>query len=86
MRVALLPLLALVSVVLAVPPYDPQFVIDISEQDVQNIPKGTSSVFDKAEDIVEQWVQGGRDFINHNGLTCQFRPHTILLRGPNGLF
>jgi hypothetical protein len=86
MRVALLPLLALVSVVLAVPQYSPQFVVGISEQDVQNIPEGTSSVFDKAEDTVERWVQGGRDFINLNGLTCQFRPCTILLRGLNGLF
>jgi hypothetical protein len=41
-------------------------------------------VFDKAQDRVEQWVQDGRDFINHNGLTCQSWPYnTLIHRGLN---
>ena len=71
MKVAFLPLLALVSAALAVPPYNPQSVFDISEEDIQDVRDGVNSLFDKAEDRVKQWVQDGRDFINHNGLTCQ---------------
>ena len=71
MKAAFLSLLALVSVALAVPPYNPQSVFDVTQQDIQNIRQGVNSIFDKAEDKVEQWVQDGRDFINHNGLTCQ---------------
>ena len=70
MKAAFLSLLALVSVALAVPPYDPQSVFDITRQDIESIPEGVNSVFDKAEDKVKQWVQDGREFINHNGLTC----------------
>lgn len=71
MKVTFLSLLALVSAALAVPPYNPQSVFDVSEQGTQEIPQGVNSIFDKAEDKVEQWVQDGRDFINHNGLTCR---------------
>lgn len=71
MKAAFLSLLALVSAALAVPPYDPQTVFDLSKQDIQDVREGANSVFDKAEDRVKQWVQDGRDFINHNGLTCQ---------------
>lgn len=71
MKVAFLSLLALVSVALAVPSYDSQSVFGISEQDTHEIPEVVNSIFDKAEDKVKQWVQDGRDFINHNGLTCQ---------------
>lgn len=79
MKAAFLSLLALVSVVLAVPPYDPQSVFSVSSQDIQNVREDVNSIFDKAEDKVTQWVQDGRDFINHNGLICQFVPHSILL-------
>lgn len=71
MKLTFLPLLALVSVALAVPHHNPQSVFDISEQDFQNLREGVNTVFDKAEDKVKQWVQDGRDFINRNGLTCQ---------------
>ena len=71
MKVAFLSLLALISVALAVPPYDPQSVLGVSEQDTHEIPESVNSIFDKAEDKVKQWVQDGRDFINHSGLTCQ---------------
>lgn len=70
MKVAFLPLLALVSAALAVPSYNSQSVFDATEHDIQNIREGVNSVFDKAEDQVKQWVQDGRDFISHNGLTC----------------
>lgn len=78
MKVAFLSLLALVSVALAVPSYDTQSVFDATEQDIQNIREGVNFAFDKAEDRVKQWVQGGRDFINHNGLTCQSIPYITL--------
>lgn len=71
MKVAFLSLLAIVSVALAVPPHDPQSVFSISEQGTLDITEGVNSIFDKVEDKVKQWVQDGRDFINHNGLTCQ---------------
>ena len=70
MKVTFLSLLALVSAALAVPPYNPQSVFDVSTQDIQEFRESVNSVFDKAEDKVKQWVQDGRDFINHNGLTC----------------
>lgn len=28
--------------------------------------------FDRAEDIVDQWTEGGRQFINRNGKTCAY--------------
>ena len=68
MKASFLSLLALVSVALAVPPYNPQSVFDVAQQDIQ---EGVNSIFDKSEDKVKQWIQDGRDFINHNGLTCQ---------------
>jgi hypothetical protein len=71
MKVAFLSLLTFVSVALAVPPHDPQFVFDVTQQDIQNIREGVNSLFDKPEDKVKQWVQDGRDFISHNDLTCQ---------------
>lgn len=71
MKVVFLSLLALISVALAVPPYDPQSVLGVSEQDTHEITESVNSTFDKAEDKVKQWVQNGRDFINYNGLTCQ---------------
>lgn len=70
MKAAFLSLLALVSVALAVPPYNSQSVFDVAK-DIQNIPERVSSIFDKSEDKVKQWVQDGRDFISHNDLTCQ---------------
>ena len=73
MKVAFLSLLALVSAALAVPSYDSQSVFGVSEQDIQGIHNGANPVFDKVEDKVKQWIQDGRDFINHNGLTCQSR-------------
>ena len=76
MKAAFLSLLALVSVALAVPQYNPQSVLDVSNQDIR---EGVNSIFDKAEDRVKQWVQDGRDFINHNGLTCQSMPRSTLL-------
>ena len=81
MRVGFLPLLALVSAALAVPSYNLQTVFGVSEQDIQGIRNGVDSVFDKAEDKVKQWVQDGRDFINHNGLTCQSRSCDTLTHG-----
>jgi len=81
MKVAFLSLLALVSAALAVPPYDPQSVFGVSEQNTQDIREGVNSIFDKAEDKVKQWVQDGRDFINHNGLTCQSRLCSTLIHG-----
>ena len=80
MKVAFLSLLALVSAALAVPPYNPQSVFSVSEQGIQDIPGGGGSAFDKTEDRVEQWVQDGRDFINHNGLTCQSRSRETIIR------
>jgi hypothetical protein len=71
MKVAFLSLLALVSVALAVPPYNPQYVSGVSGQDTLGIPEGVNPIFDKVEDKVKQWAQDGRDFINHNGLTCE---------------
>ena len=71
MKPAFLSLLALVSTALAIPPYSPQSVFGISNQDIQGIREGLNPIFDKAEDKVKQWIQDGRDFINHNGLTCQ---------------
>ena len=79
MKAAFLSLLALVSVALAVPQYNPQSVFDVSNQDIQDIREGVNSIFDKAEDRVKQWVQDGRDFINHNGLTCQSMSRNTLL-------
>ena len=79
MKAAFLSLLALVSVVLAVPPYNPQSVLNVPSQDIQNAREGVNPIFDKAEDKVLQWVQDGRDFIDHNGLICQFMFHNILL-------
>lgn len=81
MKVAFLSLLALVSVALAVPPYNPQSVFDVTKQDVQNVREGVTSLFDKAEDKVRQWVQDGRDFISHSGLTCQSILCDMLLYG-----
>ena len=81
MKVAFLSLLALVSAALAVPPYSAQSVFDVSEQDVQGIREGVNFVFDKAEDKVKQWIQDGRDFINHNGLTCQSGPRAPITHG-----
>lgn len=81
MKVAFLSLLALVSAALAVPPYSAQSVFDVSEQDVQGIREGVNFVFDKAEDKVKQWIQDGRDFINHNGLTCQSRLRAHITHG-----
>ena len=83
MKVAFLSLLALVSAALAVPPHDPQSVFGVSKQDIQGIREGSNSVFDNAEDKVKQWVQDGRDFINHNGLTCESRSHNGGLRDFN---
>ena len=71
MKLAFLSLTALVSTALAVPPHSLQSVFDVSNQDIQGIREGVNPIFDKAEDKVKQWVQDGRDFINHNGLTCQ---------------
>ena len=70
MKAAFLSLLALVSAALAVPSYDSQSVFGVSKQGTQDIHEGANSIFDKAEDNVKQWIQDGRDFINHNGLTC----------------
>lgn len=74
MKATFLSLLALVSVALAVPSYNPQSVFDVTKQDIQDIRQGVNSGFDKAEDVVKQWVQDGRDFIDHNGLACQCIP------------
>jgi hypothetical protein len=76
MKLAFLSLLAFVSAALAIPPYSPQSVFDVSNQDIQGIREGVNPTFDKVEDKVKQWVQDGRDFINHNGLTCQSSPVT----------
>ena len=73
MKVTFLSLFALVSAALAVPSYNSQSVFGVSEQDIQGVREGVNSVFDKVEDKVKQWAQDGRDFINHNGLTCQSR-------------
>ena len=77
MKAAFLSLLALVSAALAVPSYNSQSAFGVSEQDIQGIREGVNPLFDKAEDQVKQWVQDGRDFINHNGLTCQSRLATL---------
>ena len=81
MKVAFLSLLALVSAALAVPSYDSQSALGVPKQDTQDIREGVNSIFDKAEDKVKQWVQDGRDFISHNGLTCQYRPCNNLIHG-----
>jgi hypothetical protein len=83
MKVAFLSLLALVSVALAVPPYNSQSAFGLSEQDVQDAQEGVSSAFDQAGDKVKQWVQDGRDFINRNGLTCESAFTGALLYEPN---
>lgn len=71
MKPAFLSLIALVSTALAIPSYSPQSVFGVSDQDIQGTREGVNPIFDKAQDKVKQWVQDGRDFINHNGLTCQ---------------
>jgi len=36
--------------------------------------------FDTAEDIVDRWVENGRQFINRNGQTCTYRIATFVGR------
>jgi len=35
--------------------------------------------FDAVEDIVDQWVENGREFINRNGQTCACSRHELWL-------
>ena len=61
-------------------PHNSQSVFGVSERGTGNVHGGLDFIFDKFEDKIGEWVQDERHFINHNGLTCKFRPSNAMLR------
>lgn len=69
-----------VPVALAAPPHNSQSAFGVSERDAGNVRGDMDFIFDKVEDKIRERVQDGRDFVNHNGLICEFRPSNAMLR------
>ena len=47
-------------------------VVSDDSQVVIDGPGGRFPTFDTVEDIVDRWVENGRQFINRNGQTCTY--------------
>ena len=69
-RLVWLGALAISATTTTAVPDDSQIIIDGLEKQAPYEPGFPT--FDTTEEVVDQWVENGREFINRNGQTCAY--------------